>query len=160
MSEATDTVPGPPDAALAPGGEQPHAVVAPGEEATPTVLGPGSHFEGLLTFRGGARVDGSLTGTIHANGRLEIGPQAFIRAQVEVDEIVIEGRVEGDIHAHRRAELRETAHVVGNLVSPRVSLALGSVLQGDCVMAPAPDPGTGARAPEPAQTPDSAAESA
>ncbi len=127
-------------------------------EETPTILGPGSHFEGLLTFRGSARVDGSLTGTIHAEGRLEIGPHAFVRAGIEVDEVVVEGRVEGDIRAHLRAELRETAQVVGSLVSPRVSLALGSVLQGDCVMGAPAEAHAGGDAPERAQTPDSAAE--
>lgn len=126
----------------------------------PTVLAVGSHFDGLLTFRGAARVDGSITGTIHASGRLEIGPQAHVQAQVEVDELVVEGLLEGEVVAHQRAELLPSGQVVGSLVTPRVKVALGGILQGSCrTCSPDPSPARAPASEEAPQGPDSAAES-
>lgn len=117
------------------------------EDEIPTVLGAGSHFDGLLTFRGSARVDGSITGSIHAVGRLVIGPDAHVQAQVEVDELVVAGLLEGDVRAHQRAELLPGGRVIGSLVTPRLKMAEGGVLEGSCRTArpadvPAP-PGLG-----------------
>jgi cytoskeletal protein CcmA (bactofilin family) len=138
--------------------------VSEDREPTPTVLGKGSHFEGLLTFRGAARVDGVLTGSIQARGRLEIGPGAHIQAKIEVDELIVEGVIEGDVCVRERAELRATAKLVGSLASPRVRIDEGSVLQGQCRMSregvttPAKAEIDPARQVEGPQTPDSATE--
>lgn len=130
------------------------------KEPTTTILGVGSHFDGLLTFRGSARVDGVLTGTIQATGRLEIGPEAHVRAQIEVDELIVEGLIEGDVRVRERAELRATGKVVGSLSVPRVQIAEGGILQGQCRM-PGADRAESAAAPplEP-QSRDSATETA
>jgi cytoskeletal protein CcmA (bactofilin family) len=130
------------------------------EEPTPTVLGAGSHFDGLLTFRGSARVEGILTGTIQAKGRLEVGPRAHVQAEVDVDELVVEGLIEGDVRANDRVELRATGKVIGSLAAPRVQIAEGSVLQGQCRMKPPAAAETAPEAPVEPQTRDSATETA
>ncbi|MCP3983140.1 MAG: polymer-forming cytoskeletal protein [bacterium] len=124
-------------------------------------MAAGSHFEGLLTFRGAARVNGSIVGKIHAAGLLVIGPDAQVRAEIDVDELIVEGLVEGDIRVHRRAELMPMGRVIGGLLSPQIKMAEGSVLQGQCrTMAPEDFPATGSESPQNAQAPDSVAESA
>jgi cytoskeletal protein CcmA (bactofilin family) len=97
-----------------------------------TVLAPGTEFEGLLSFRGTARVDGKLSGDVVAEGCLVIGEGARVRARIEVDELIIAGELEGEIHARQRVELRETARVVGSLRSPRLTVAEGGILEGRC----------------------------
>lgn len=131
------------------------------DQEIPTVLGAGSHFDGLLTFRGAARVDGSITGTIHATGRLVIGPEAHVRAQVEVDELVVAGLLEGEVRAHQRTELMASGRLIGDLVTPRIKVAEGGVLQGRCRTTP-PDgsPAMPDQAGHDAQAPDSAMETA
>jgi cytoskeletal protein CcmA (bactofilin family) len=56
-----------------------------------TVLGPGTAFEGLLTFRGRAQVEGHLTGEIAGYGLLVLAAGASAKARVEVDELVVAG---------------------------------------------------------------------
>ena len=102
----------------------------------PTVLGPGTEFEGLLSFRGAARVDGKLTGTVVAEGCLVIGEGARVHARIEVDELVVGGDLEGEIHARRRVELLQTAHVVGTLRCPVLAVAEGGILEGRCERIP------------------------
>ncbi len=102
------------------------------ESQIPTVLASGTEFEGLLSFRGAARVDGKLTGNVVAEGCLVIGEGASVRARIEVDELIVGGHLEGEVHARRRVELRETAHVVGTLRSPVLAVAEGGILEGRC----------------------------
>jgi cytoskeletal protein CcmA (bactofilin family) len=112
-----------------------------------TVLGPGTHFEGLLTFRGRARVDGSLTGEIAGHGVLVLGPGARAEARVEVDELVVAGEIEGDVRARRRVELLATGCIRGDVETPRLVIAEGGRLLGRCTTGPAARGATAAGAP-------------
>lgn len=109
----------------------------------PTVLAPGTEFEGLLSFRGSARVDGKLTGEVVAQGRLVIGPGARVKARIEVDELIVGGELQGEVHARKRIELLESARVVGSLHSPLLSVAEGGFLQGRCEALSGPGESTG-----------------
>ena len=104
----------------------------------PTVLGPGAEFEGLLSFRGAARIDGTLSGDVVAEGCLVIGEGARVRARIEVDELVVGGELEGEIHARKRIELLNTARVVGSVRCPRLAVAEGGILEGRCEATPGP----------------------
>jgi cytoskeletal protein CcmA (bactofilin family) len=104
----------------------------------PTVLAPGTEFDGLLSFRGAARVDGKLSGEVVAEGCLVIGEGGRVRARVEVDELIVGGELEGEIHARERVELLSTARVVGTLRCPRLSVAEGGILEGRCKTVPGP----------------------
>ena len=101
-----------------------------------TVLAPGAEFEGLLSFRGAARVEGKLSGDVVAEGCLVIGEGARVRARIEVDELIVGGELEGEIHARRRIELLKTARVVGTLRCPRLAVAEGGIFEGRCDASP------------------------
>jgi cytoskeletal protein CcmA (bactofilin family) len=102
----------------------------------PTVLAPGAEFEGLLSFRGSARVDGKLSGDVVAEGCLVIGEGARVQARIEVDELIVGGELEGEVHARKRVELLSTARVVGSLRCPRLAVAEGGILEGRCQTLP------------------------
>ena len=112
----------------------------PGPTASPVLpppgptlsIGAGCSFEGLLTFRGAARVDGELVGDVMADGSLILGETARVRGRIEVDELIVAGEVEGDIVARCRIELSASARVVGSIESPRLALADGCVFRGRC----------------------------
>jgi cytoskeletal protein CcmA (bactofilin family) len=102
-------------------------------------LGVGTSFDGILSFEGALRIDGELAGSVYANeGVLFVGPQARVRARVEVDELVLAGALVGDVIAHRRVELLPGAELEGNVTSPLLAIADGGRIAGRCV--------TGARA--------------
>ena len=104
------------------------------QEHATVVVGRGDRFEGLLTFRGDARVDGELRGAILAEGRLEIGAPAHVEARIEADELVIAGLVEGDLSARQRIEVLAGARVRGELRAPRIALQDGCQVEGRCEM--------------------------
>ena len=106
------------------------------QDERPAAVVAGASFQGLLTFRGQARVDGLVEGDVVAEGRLVVGPRGHVRARIEVDELVVGGVIEGDVQARDRIELLPSARVVGDLCAPRLSLADGCVLEGRCTTAP------------------------
>jgi cytoskeletal protein CcmA (bactofilin family) len=68
-----------------------------------------------------------------------IGEGARVRARIEVDELIVGGELEGEIHARQRVELLNTARVVGTLRSPRLAVAEGGILEGRCETPPRPE---------------------
>jgi len=96
----------------------------------PTVIDAGASFEGLLTFRGAARVDGHLTGRVVADGCLVIGPRGRVDADVEVDELVVGGEFHGDVSARGRIELLSSARAAGTMRAPSFALAEGCTFDG------------------------------
>ncbi len=105
-------------------------------EGVNVVLGPDDRFEGLLTFRGHARVEGELRGAILAQGRLEIAGPARVEARIEADEVVVAGSVQGELSARQRIALLAGARVRGDLRAPRIALEDGCQVEGRCEMTP------------------------
>lgn len=102
-------------------------------------LGRGCIYEGKLTFEGRVRIDGKFTGEIFSNDTLEIGPDAEIEAQIDVASLVIAGRVNGDISARSRCDLRAPAVVVGNITSSIITMEEGVRFDGAMRMSTALD---------------------
>ena len=69
-----------------------------------TLLGQGSEFEGKLTFEGTVRIDGVLKGEVFSDDVLIIGEGARVEAEIDIGEIIIQGRVTGNIRAKRSIE--------------------------------------------------------
>jgi len=110
------------------------ALAAPAPVEREPVVGPGARFEGTLAFRGEARVEGEVEGTVLARGTLHVAPGARVRARVEAFELVVAGTVEGDVVAPRRVALLAGARLLGDVRTGSLALADGSLLEGRCEM--------------------------
>ena len=104
--------------------------------AGPVVVRRSRRFEGLVTFRGRAQIEGELRGEILCRGTLTLGPEAVVEGPVDADELIIGGSLRGDATARHRIELCSTARVVGAIRAPRIALADGCVLVGSCDTTP------------------------
>jgi cytoskeletal protein CcmA (bactofilin family) len=91
----------------------------------------GAEFDGILLLHGPARVEGRVRGEIIGSS-LWIGRSAAVEARVEVDELVVSGRVAGSVRVRRRAWLRPTARVTASLDAQSLVLEEGSLLEGRC----------------------------
>ena len=105
-----------------------------GASEVTTLLGRGSEFEGKLSFEGTVRVDGKLAGEIFTDDVLIIGEGAEVSAEINVGAIVIEGTVNGNIHAKRSVEIRTPGRVRGNISTPSLFIEKGVVFDGNCQM--------------------------
>lgn len=109
-------------------------------DVCPIVVPVSGRFEGLLTFRGSARLDGEFKGEIVCRGSLHLGVHARVTGTIEVDELIVSGSLEGEVTARERIQLTATARVKGVIRAPRLALEDGCVLDGRCeTCAPASD---------------------
>lgn len=76
-------------------------------------------------------MDGVIEGTVSlSEGKLTIGPNARVQADLEARDVVIYGRVEGKVRATGRIELRDSATVRGDLFAGRLSIEENATLKG------------------------------
>ncbi len=103
----------------------------PSESATATVIGRSMKVRGELSGKDDLTVDGEIEGTVHmASARVTVRPEGLVRATVMAHEVIVMGRIEGEIHATGRVELRNGAVVVGDIFSTRLSMEDGAMLRG------------------------------
>jgi len=87
-------------------------------------------------------VDGEVEGSIALRGQsLTIGPNGRVRANIEARNVIVHGRVDGDIHASERVELRKSASLSGDITTARISIEDGAFFKGTIdIQKPEPAP--------------------
>jgi cytoskeletal protein CcmA (bactofilin family) len=99
-----------------------------------TILTAGCHFAGKLYCRGATRIGGTIEGEVIAEGLLIVEEDAVINASVKAEEIVVHGRVEGQIHVHRKIEMCSTADVQADVATPNLVVHEGALYNGRTFM--------------------------
>jgi cytoskeletal protein CcmA (bactofilin family) len=75
-------------------------------------------------------VEGSVTTAGGEPGTLVISEQARVDGEVRVSRVVINGSVNGPVHADDYLELQAKARVVGDVSYRRLEMHTGAVVQG------------------------------
>ena len=106
------------------------------QSSAPTaVIGPKIRFKGELVGEEDLLVQGTVEGTIDLkNFNLTVGEQGIIKANAKAKTIIIEGKVDGDLHGEERVVIKESSNVTGNIVADRVSLEDGAKFRGSIDM--------------------------
>ncbi len=102
-------------------------------------LGKNCLFEGKMTFEGVFRLDGRVEGEIFRSGTLIISETAVIKGKVEVDVLILNGMVEGEVIARERAEIHSRGKLYGSVFSPALVIQDGGILEGNCKMGSKPE---------------------
>jgi len=96
-----------------------------------TFIGRSVTIRGELSGKEDLYMDGTVEGTITLpEGRLTVGPNARVLADLDARDVVIYGLVEGSIRAAGRVELRESGVVQGDIVAERLSIEENASMKG------------------------------
>ena len=96
-----------------------------------TIIGKSVTIRGEVSAKEDLYMDGTVEGTISLpDSRLTLGPNARVVADLAAHDVVIYGRVEGNIRATGRIELRESAQVKGDIVAERLSIEENATIKG------------------------------
>jgi cytoskeletal protein CcmA (bactofilin family) len=102
-----------------------------------TLLGKAAILNGDLEFSGGLHLDGRVNGNVRSSaedgGALSVSESGFIEGNVEVTNIVMNGTVNGDMHARERLQLGGKARVNGNVHYGVIEMAPGAVITGKLI---------------------------
>lgn len=94
-------------------------------------IGKSVIIKGQLSGSEDLFVDGVVEGTIELQGNnLVIGPNGNVRASINAKGVVVQGKLEGDIRASERAELRKSAVAVGDIYTQRIAVEDGAYFKG------------------------------
>ncbi len=100
------------------------------------ILDVDAAMSGSLTFRDpvNLRINGKFEGTLETKGSLVIGPNATVNAYIIGDEIVIAGRIKGEVLAKQKLILMPTAVVEAKARTSKLVVNEGAVFEGTCHM--------------------------
>jgi excisionase family DNA binding protein len=95
-----------------------------------------ANMQGTLSFKDpvNLRINGKFEGDLDIRGNLTIGETASVEAHILGENIIIAGRVKGDVVAKQRLVLLPTAIMHGNVKTPRLNIVEGAIFQGKCQM--------------------------
>ncbi len=91
----------------------------------------GVAVKGEISGREDVFIDGVVEGTVRLEGAsLTIGPNGRVTAEVEAREIVVHGRVQGNLRGRDRVRIARTASVRGDVLTHCIAMEEGAVFQG------------------------------
>ena len=94
-------------------------------------IGQSVVIKGELSCGEDLYIDGQVEGTIDPKGnRLTIGPNGRVKANVTARVVVVQGKLEGNIQASDRVDLKQSAVVMGNIATQRISIDEGVYFKG------------------------------
>ncbi|NIO16147.1 MAG: polymer-forming cytoskeletal protein [Deltaproteobacteria bacterium] len=96
-------------------------------------IGEGTYFEGKFSFKGVVRIDGSVKGELKCDGTLIIGETGVLDASIATRDAIIRGKVNGDIKAEGRLELKAPCAVVGDMTAQTLVVEEGVSIDGNVV---------------------------
>jgi len=100
-------------------------------ETQMTHIGKSIVIKGELSCSEDLYIDGQVEGVIDPRGnRLTIGPNGRVKANVKACAVVVHGKLEGSIQASDRVDLKQSAIVVGDVVTQRISIDEGACIKG------------------------------
>jgi cytoskeletal protein CcmA (bactofilin family) len=100
-----------------------------------TLIGPRVVIRGDIHFSGGLYIEGRVEGAVIAeegdkDAIVTLAERGSIEGEVRAPHVVINGRLQGDIHSSQRIELAAAARVEGNVHYHTVEMVAGSLLTG------------------------------
>jgi cytoskeletal protein CcmA (bactofilin family) len=95
-----------------------------------TVLGPGISIKGVITGKGGVRIEGVFEGKIDIEGPLVIGdPGKVVSEEVRAPSVVVGGTMQANVTADKVQVLR-TGRLYGDVSTSNLSTEEGGFLKG------------------------------
>ena len=97
-------------------------------------LDKGSMVNGRMTSEGIFRLDGKMEGEISHSGTLIIGEAAVIKGNLEVNVLILNGKLEGEVNAKERMEIHSRGKLYGTVYTPIFVIEDGGIFEGNCKM--------------------------
>ncbi|MFV1985140.1 MAG: polymer-forming cytoskeletal protein [Thiohalomonadales bacterium] len=105
--------------------------------SSPATIGSSIYFKGELSGEEDFIIQGKVDGEIKLQkNNLTIGIDGVINANITARIIIVEGQLNGDLTGSENVIIRKTGNVLGNIISPRVTLEDGAKFKGSIEMDP------------------------
>jgi cytoskeletal protein CcmA (bactofilin family) len=99
-----------------------------------SILGKGCKFKGTIEVEGTLRIDSEFDGVVNCPETLVVGKTGVVKAEINVKNAVIGGKVVGNITATNKIELQSGSHIEGDITTHRLVIDEGVFFEGSCKM--------------------------
>jgi len=95
-----------------------------------------AEMQGTLSFSDpvNLRINGIFSGALQTKGTLTVGETANVEAKITGENIIIAGKVKGDVLASKMLVLMPSAELFGNMSTPKLNIVEGAIFEGQCQM--------------------------
>lgn len=94
----------------------------------------GTNVEGIIHANSDLRIDGNIKGTVHCSGRIIIGKDGKVDGDIQCEDAVIEGTFSGNLNVNATLNVKETAHITGDISTMKLLVQNGAVFNVNCNM--------------------------
>ncbi len=103
----------------------------PRDSLVNSLIGPDTVVRGDLVVDGFLRVDGSVSGSIRATGKVVIGERGRCAASIQAKSAIIGGIVRGDVCVLEQLTILPGGIICGNVFAPKIDADADIVIHGD-----------------------------
>jgi cytoskeletal protein CcmA (bactofilin family) len=75
-------------------------------------------------------VEGHFKGSIKISGNIFIGRTGVVEAEVEADNVTIQGQIKGNVLARRQLEIQSDGQLTGDCTAASIDIKEGALFQG------------------------------
>jgi cytoskeletal protein CcmA (bactofilin family) len=101
-------------------------------------LGASIEIKGQVTGDEDLQIDGKVQGPISLRGhQLTVGAAAQLNSEIHAGEVVISGKVVGNVHARGRVDIKSDGSLIGDISTARISIEDGAHFKGRIEIDPA-----------------------
>lgn len=104
------------------------------QPAIKSLIAEGSQIQGSYTFSDGLRIDGVVIGNVSGDSQsptiLVISETAIVTGEIQADHIIINGVVNGPVHARLLLELQPKANIHGDVNYAALEMHQGALISG------------------------------
>jgi cytoskeletal protein CcmA (bactofilin family) len=109
----------------------PSRAVASSSTADQATIGKSLVIKGEVTGSESLYIDGRVEGSINLSGnRVTVGRNGVVSANINAREIVVLGKVRGNLTASDRVDIRSDGSLTGDVVAARISIEDGAFFKG------------------------------
>lgn len=105
-----------------------------GEGAARNIIASGTVIKGDIESDGDFRIEGVLTGTVKAKGKIVIGETGRIDGEIYCQNADICGKVKAKLEVTGLTILKATSNFEGDIVTSKISIEPGALFSGSCQM--------------------------
>lgn len=95
-----------------------------------TVLGPTLEIEGEIEGSEDLVIQGKVNGRVVSKKALTIDQSGDVNATVTTEALAVSGRLNGNVEASDKVEIRREGTMIGDIKAPRVVIADGAKFKG------------------------------
>ena len=102
------------------------------------IIAQGTSITGDIESAGDFRIEGSITGTVKAKGKIVIGESGSVDGQLFCTNADISGNVKALLEVTESMILRASSQFSGDVITKKIAIETGAVFSGNCQMVRTP----------------------